>query len=424
VRDTARVVSGTTCLGCGVACDDIEVVAREGRILEARNACPLGVAWFGEGHVPSIARIGGREVAVDDALDEGATLLTSTDRVLVYLAAELSCESQREGVAIADELRASLDSLASSTVANQLLVTQRRGRAGATLGEVRNRGDLIVFWAVDPGKRYPRYPTRVAPDPDGLFVPAERTVLGVDVGSDRAPQSTRQRLRFTPEDEVAALAITRAVVLERKLENVEHRLVAQAGALAQQLMSARYAVLVCDGEPSAGRDPRRIEALTALVQSLNARTRAALSVLRAGGNRNGAESVMTSQTGFPMSVDFSRGVPRYRPDDNAPALLARGDVDVMLVLGDPASLPEEIARFLQRVRTVLIGPRTSVSKLGAAVSIDTGQAGIHEGGTAMRMDDVSLPLRSVLDDAGARSTIATIRVLRERVQRPPRNGIT
>src|SRR2546430_11904566 len=43
---------------------------------------------------------------------------------------------------------------------------QRRGRAGATLGEIRQRADVIVFWAVDPADRYPRYASRYAVEPD------------------------------------------------------------------------------------------------------------------------------------------------------------------------------------------------------------------------------------------------------------------
>ena len=53
----------TTCLGCGCACDDIDVVVRDGRIVDARNACALGVAWFGDGRVPARGRAAGRDVS-------------------------------------------------------------------------------------------------------------------------------------------------------------------------------------------------------------------------------------------------------------------------------------------------------------------------------------------------------------------------
>src|SRR5207247_3636897 len=87
-----------------------------------------------------------------------------------------------------------------------------------------------------------------------------------------------------------------------------------AAELARRLMQARYVALVADGEPGpAPSDPDRAEALVALAQALNGPTRCALSTLRGGGNRAGAEQVLTWQTGFPCAVDFARGYPEYRP---------------------------------------------------------------------------------------------------------------
>jgi formylmethanofuran dehydrogenase subunit B len=69
----------------------------------------------------------------------------------------------------------------------------------------------------------------------------------------------------------------------------------------------------------------RLSALIALVQALNGPTRAALSLLRAGGNRSGVDAVLTSQTGYPAAVDFSRGAPRYRPYDGRASQLGRAE---------------------------------------------------------------------------------------------------
>ena len=101
-----QVVEHVTCLGCGCACDDIAPVVRQNRIVEARNACPLGRAWFGDGTVPQEARVGGRTVSLEAALTQAATILTQARRPLVYLAADLSCETHRAAVGIADRLRA------------------------------------------------------------------------------------------------------------------------------------------------------------------------------------------------------------------------------------------------------------------------------------------------------------------------------
>jgi formylmethanofuran dehydrogenase subunit B len=296
-----------------------------------------------------------------------------------------------------------------------VLAAQRRGRAGATLGEIRQRADLVVFWAVDPSARYPRYASRYAVEPRGVAAPqgrASRTLIAVDVGERRGPAEAHGRLAIAPVDEVDSLEIMRAVVQERA-----------AGAdarfqptidLARRMTEARYAVIVADGEPGPiPADPARAEALVTLAQALNGPTRCALSTLRGGGNRSGADAVLTWQTGFPFAVDFARGYPSYQPRTDAAALLGGGEVDAALVIGAPATLPEPVAAALAQVRSVAIGPRASAASFQPAVVVDTGAAGIHEGGTAFRMDDVPLPLRPSLD--GARAALVTVRALRDRL---------
>ena len=188
-------------------------------------------------------------------------------------------------------------------------------------------------------------------------------------------------------------------------------------ALASMLLRARYAVIVADAEPRTPGEPRDrwgVDGLVALAEDLNAGTRCALSVLRAGGNRSGADAVLTWQTGYPAAVDFSRGVPRYRPFDGAAgARLASGETDVVLVLGAADRIPEAIAAAMTRVPLVLIGPHASAHAARAHVAFDTSVPGIHERGMVLRMDDIPLEVEAVLP--GPPATAAIARDLRERI---------
>ena len=403
-----QVVEHVTCLGCGCACDDIAPVVRQNRIVEARNACPLGRAWFGDGTVPQETRVGKGSVSLDAALTQAATILTQARRPLVYLAADLSCETQRAAVGIADRLRAVLDS-STSEIASGVLAAQRRGRAGATLGELRRRADLVVFWGVDPAERYPRYASRYALAPGG---PEGRTVVAVDVGGRRGPGDADARVIISADVEVDALGVMRAIARGRALPDVPT--LRPAVELARRMMHAQYVALVYDAEPDGTpTDPDRAEGLIALAQALNGPTRCALSTLRAGGNRSGADAVVTWQTGFPCAVDFGRGYPSYRPHDGAAALVARREIDATLVIGSPRSVPEPVARGLASVLTVAIGPYASAATFEPAVAVDTGVAGIHEGGMAFRMDDVPLPLRPSI--AGPPAAAVVVRDLATRL---------
>ncbi|HEU4564492.1 MAG TPA: hypothetical protein VFS05_07585 [Gemmatimonadaceae bacterium] len=415
----ARVVEHAVCLGCGCGCDDIAVVVRDGRIAEARNACPRGRAWFGNGEVPARILVRGEDAPLDRALDEAASLLARAARPLVLLAADISCETQRAAAAIADRLHALLDGDGTSAALPSVLAAQRRGIASATLGELRNRADVVLFWGTDPAARHPRWRERFL-EPEGLQVGARasRTLVAVDVGERRGPADADARVTVAPERELALLDDLRAALRGRALPDGA----TDARTLAERLSGARYLAIVYDAERAEGAGGAapmdamtgaREEGLVALAQALNDVTRCALSALRAGGNRVGAEVVLTWQTGFPMAVDFARGWPRYRPEHPALAALAAGEVDAALLLGDARAMPRALAERLAGVPSVVVGPRASEAPVRPLVAVDTGVAGIHEGGSAVRMDDVPLPLRPALRHD--RSALAIARALGDRL---------
>jgi formylmethanofuran dehydrogenase subunit B len=394
-----RIVEHVTCLGCGCGCDDVTVTIRENTIVDAAPVCPLGRSWLGDGRVPHAVLSGRHASTLEQALaTAAAALLTAKGRCLVYLGADLSAQAQRCTLDIADFLHATVDSDTSDTAANGLEAAQRRGRAGATLGEIRNRGDVFLFWGIDPTERYPRFLERYSLDPVGTHVPngrAGREVIGVSIGADRALGGAGPVLEIGTEDEITALSLLRAAVAGAGVP--DSPLATRVRDIAARLTGARYAVLVHDAEPTA--EPRnllRTEGLVALAQALNGPTRAALCSLRAGGNRVGAEAVLTSHTGYPFAVDYSRGYPRYQPQMRGIARLQSGALQAALVVGS-FLLAKTAGPALSSIPTVVIGPRASEAGFITKVAIDTGIAGIHEGGVAYRMDEVPLGLRPPLE---------------------------
>jgi formylmethanofuran dehydrogenase subunit B len=418
-----RRIENVTCLGCGCGCDDLTVVVSSGRITDVTPVCPLGRAWFGDGQVPARIISEGHSVSLDQALSRLADLLwQARGRCLVYIGADLTAQAQRAAVGIADILDAAVECDTSDTAAQGILTAQRRGRAGATLGEIRNRGDVFLFWGIDPRERYPRFLARYSLDPVGTHVPEGRKgrfVIGVSIGADQAVEPADTSLELAPDQEIAALSLIRAAVLGRP-GIVDSPLAAQATQLAERLVHARYAVVVHDAEPTAEeRNPLRTEALIALAQALNGPTRAALCSLRAGGNRVGAESVLTWQTGYPLAVEYSRGYPRYRPEWRGIAGLQSGRYSAVLVVGSAPAAPAIRAGF-SGLQTAVIGPRASAAPFPAVVAVDTGVAGIHESGTGYRMDEVPLSLRPCL--GGPPSTTDVLKALAGAVgSRPTRN---
>jgi formylmethanofuran dehydrogenase subunit B len=409
---STHVVPDVTCLGCGLLCDDVSLALADGRIAGMAPHCDVGRAWFGDGQVPARILVAGMPASFDAALAESATVLRAAEgRALVVLGPGLATSAVRAGIAIADRLGAAVDTATSAGAAEGILAGQRRGRASSTLGEVKNRADLVLFWGVDPATTHPRFMERLV-SANGTHVTGERTLLSVHIGEAGGP--TAPVLRLDGADEAATLAVLRGIVLGRLAPPPEH---AGLSALAAQLVAARYVAIIAPGEGRhAHRAALRAEGLTALAQALNGPTRCTLVTLRDGGNRNGVESALSWQAGYPFAVSFAGGAPAYDP--GARGLHELWRADAALVLGDWRALDDSSLAALAEVPTVVAGPRASEAPFAPRVAIDTGIAGIHEGGVAYRLDDVPLPLTPVLD--GARTAAMTITALADALG--PRGG--
>lgn len=405
------------CLGCGCLCDDIGVAVEGGRITRLERACPLGERWFGDGGLSAVVRIGNQDASLDEALSEAAALLfAEPGRLLVYVAGDVTCEAVREAAAIADRVGATIDGLAADTVAEGILTTQRRGRATGTLGELRHRADVVLFWGVNPDLRYPRFLERFVTAP--ALLTDSRRLIAVDVAENRGPEGCSERIQFDPAEEVDALNVMQAAVRGLPREGLPQRL-AEAAELVQRLVTeAKYIAIVFDAEPKGEeKDEGRTEGFVALAQALNGPTRAAAWGLRGGGNRNGFEAVLTWQAGYPFAVDFGRGFPEYLAEETVGERLRRGRYEAVLVVGNPATIPAAVAKELAILATIAIGPRASEASFSPRVAIDTGAASLHEDGLVLRMDDVPIRAQAVLRHE--RTATETLKALADRIAATP-----
>jgi formylmethanofuran dehydrogenase subunit B len=107
------VVKNATCTFCGCVCDDIELHADGERITKTKHACILGEAWFRNHTAERLfpdALIGGKPATLDDAIEEAADILYRADMPLVYGLSNVTCETQRESVALAELIGGVVDS--------------------------------------------------------------------------------------------------------------------------------------------------------------------------------------------------------------------------------------------------------------------------------------------------------------------------
>ena len=108
-----KIVQHATCTFCGCVCDDIELHAEGDRIKKTKGACSLGEYWFRNHtaeHLYPDALVDGRPATVDAAVLAAAEFLYRANMPLVYGLSNITCEAQREAVALTEMIGGVIDS--------------------------------------------------------------------------------------------------------------------------------------------------------------------------------------------------------------------------------------------------------------------------------------------------------------------------
>jgi formylmethanofuran dehydrogenase subunit B len=378
-----------TCGGCGLVCDDIvAVVNDDGGLERLVNTCPLGDRWFAAraGESGPVARIDGREADLDAALDEAAAILGAARAPHVYGLGQTSCEAQRAAVALADAIGATIDPAGPQLDGAAGLAFQARGGSTATLGDVRDRAEVVVVWRADPATTHPRLFER-------LRLPGEsRELVVVDDRRTETAERADTFVELPAGRDVDALWTLRALVREERIADP-----APAPALGD--LAARLRGCANGAILHHLRGHVEALAMAALVRDIGRITHVVAVTLRHESNAAGAEDVLAWQTGYPSAVSLAEGHPRSSPGElGAAAVLARGDADAALVVGsDPLDhLPAAAAEALRAIPVVSVDAVDTPTAGAARVAFTTAAAGVHRAGVVHRLDGVPVPLRAVL----------------------------
>jgi formylmethanofuran dehydrogenase subunit B len=399
-----------TCAGCGCGCDDIEVAVAAGALERASRTCAIGDAWLAERTVapPAVARVDGREVDFDDAVQAAAAILAEARLPLVCGLGQTDCESQRAAVALAEAVGAVIDPAGPLRDGAVGAASQAIGSSTATFGELRDRADLVVAWRVDPAVSNPRLLPRLRLDRAGRT--GGRTLVVVDGQRTETADEADEFIELPPERDFEALWAMRALVRDVPLDrDLAAPLPLDAlEQLADRLRACRYGAVL-----HGPADYPNALALLALVRDLAEEAHVVALQLRSDAGARGAEDVLAWQTGYPAAVSLARGHPRARPGEFAAAgLLERGETDAAIVVGFDAlrHLPQGAADNLRRIPTIVVDPSATETAAVARVAFATAAGGVQREGTVHRMDGVPLTLRAPLrsERAGDGDVLAAI----------------
>jgi len=409
--DTFKIVQDATCTFCGCVCDDIDLKVQGHTIVEAKRACVLGKAWFLNHEIderPSCL-IDGQPATVEEGIERAARILAGALYPAIYGLSDTTCEAQRVAVAIGDWIGGNVDTTTSVCHGPSGMAFQGVGEVTCTLGEIRNRGDLIIFWGGNPAESHPRHFTKYSLTPKGMFVPRgrkDRTAVLVDVRKTKTANAADIFIQIKPRRDFEGLWTLRALAkgLELDADVVKNDTGVELSVwqdLMQRMKAAKFGVMLFGMGLTMTRGKHlNSEALLALTRDMNAFTRFVCKPMRGHGNVTGADNVVSWRTGYPFGVNLSRGYPRFNPGEYTTSdTLARRESDAALIVAsDPMSNFSQRARdHLASIPYVALDPKETPTTRGAAVAFTTATYGINTAGTVYRMDDVPLPLRPAFD---------------------------
>lgn len=411
------------CPGCACLCDDVCLTTQEGRVIEFEPSCELGDRWFKEHSAPAefVAKICGIEAPFEDAIDKAAELLNKSDYPLIYGLSRSSTPGQRIAVELGEKLGSVVDTTASLCHGPSIMAIQEIGEVTCTLGEVRNRADLVIFWGCNPAKSHPRHAERYSVHPKGKYLaggrPDRKIVM---IGSEAQLDSwaldtagTEPDLRIPiPEgkDYEVIGKLKRLFESENPLSAHPHANdIPMLAELVQLVRECKYGIVFFGlglAETGSWGDTEKtgtgqvnVQALLHLVAEFNSVSRFTARRMRLQGDVSGADNVLLWQSSYPFAVDFSRGYPRYNPGEfTTNELLERKEADLALFVGAETTqyFTDDALAHLETIPKIVLDYPGTQNQLSADVEFTTGVYGIHAEGTAYRMDNVPLQLSQLI----------------------------
>ena len=399
------------CPFCACLCDDLVVEVEEDRVIRVDNACTLGTeTYLGSDRLETpLMRDGDvwRNVSYDEAIRYTAEILTDADYPLLYGWSGTTTEAQSLGLHIAELVGGVIDSTSTVCHGPSILAIQEVGHPGCTLGQVKNRADVVIYWGCNAINAHPRHMSRYTTFTDGFFVRDsfnERTLIVVDTRRNETAAIADEFLKVLPGGDYAVLSALRALVrgrggsVPKTVAGVPRE---QLVRIADICKNARFGTIFFGlGLTMSRGKHKNIRNAIELVDELNRHTKFTISPMRGHGNVYGSNEVFTWMSGYPFAVDYSRGIAFYNPGEtSAVDILSRKECDACLVVAsDPgAHFPRACWEHLASIPTVLIDPHRNMTTFLSRAQIPVAMTGIDGEGTVYRMDGVPIRTRKVID---------------------------
>jgi formylmethanofuran dehydrogenase subunit B len=405
-------ITDVVCSLCGCVCDDIVVEVEDNKVTKVkRGACSVGKSKL-LGHerikTPMLRENGElKEISYDEAIKKAAEILYKSRRPLLYGWSSTVCEASRMGVELAADLGGVVDNTASVCHGPSVLAIQDVGLPSCTLGEIKNRADLIIYWGANPAAAHANHMKRYSYVSKGFWT-AEgkkgKKLVVVDVRKTMTSKMADVFLQIEQGKDYQIFSALRAILRghgDVVPDNVGGIAKEQLLEVADMVKEAKFGITFFGmGVTHTGARHNNIVNAIQFTRAAHLFGKWSIMPMRGHYNVTGFNQVCCWQTGFPFSVDLTRGYPWYNPGETSSTdLLARGDCDsAMIIASDPgAHFPGAALRHLAKIPVIQIDPFANPTTEFADIIIPSTISGIESPGGVYRMDNIPLRLRKILD---------------------------
>jgi formylmethanofuran dehydrogenase subunit B len=335
-----------------------------------------------------------KSVPLPAAYEQAESILSESKRPLLLGWSNSPSEVTGLGISLTKLLRGVYDSTASFEYGQLLDYKLVGGEANkATLDDVRNSADFILYWGVNPAESHHRHASRYTVFPKGTNIPEGREsriiamrlanhqlILNQKTGDEHFLNALLNELKGTlgtPPKQVGGIPAIEFLSFSKQIKEADY-----------------IAIFYGNGLLHAPHGSNTLPLLAKIAKRLDRKNRPCVTLpMVALCNSTGVVKTSLKETKLPFSIDFISQTPKPYP--SVPDGIRANEFDAALIVGwDALSfLPRPVAKSLQSIPIISLSTQPTITTRESSVVIPTALTGAETDGTVYRMDGKAVQLR-------------------------------
>ncbi|ODA68785.1 Formyltransferase/hydrolase complex Fhc subunit B [Methyloligella halotolerans] len=274
--------------------------------------------------------LNGNEVEESQALDSAAELLNRAN--LPLLAGLMTDVAGAEAaVTLAEEIGGVVDHASGGGLARANRLMREAGSTPVSLGELRNRSDLVIVLGKKPFEADPDLLDKIFPGKKGLPRPgaAPRRLVTLGAKPKKLPDAIEAKVIETRKTDLAtAIGMLAAATRKHPFGDTGKALPKELADAAEMFREAAFSVFVYSPEEL---DEPVLHVVLDMIRSLCDKNRSGLYTVPVRGNGDGVNLCSVWTCGLPMRTSFAHGDPvndAWRFDANR--MIESGEADALV----------------------------------------------------------------------------------------------